>query len=74
MDEINWDHTGIYYVPMSSWPMEAPGTKQVEIIGKDDKWQLKAVLGCSMSGHLLTPQLIYQDKEKYWANENTKHQ
>ena len=32
------------------WTMETPGTKHVEIIGKEDKRQLTAVLGCSMSG------------------------
>ena len=34
---INWDHTGINYVPVSTWTMETPGTKRVEIIDKDDK-------------------------------------
>ena len=34
---INWDHTEINYVPVSSWTMEMVGTKRVEIIGKDDK-------------------------------------
>ena len=52
---INWDHTGINYVPVSSWTMEAPGTKWVEIIGNDDKQQLTAVLGCSMSGDFYHP-------------------
>jgi len=51
---INWDHTGINYVPVSSWTMETPGMKQVEI-GKDDKRQLTAVLGCSMSGDFFHP-------------------
>ena len=50
--------------PVSSWMMEAPGTKRVKIIGKDDKRQLTAVLGCSMSGDFLQPQLIYQGKTK----------
>ena len=61
---INWDHTGINYVPVSSWTMETAGTKRVEIIGKDDKRQLTAVFGCSMSGEFLPPQLIYQGKTK----------
>ena len=34
---INWDQTGINYVPVGSWTMEVEGTKRVEIIGKDDK-------------------------------------
>ena len=52
---INWDHMGINYVPVSSWTMEAPGTKHVEVIGKDDKQHLAAVLGCSMSGDFCHP-------------------
>ena len=34
---INWDHTGIKYIPVSSWTMEREGTKRVEILGIDDK-------------------------------------
>ena len=34
---INFDHTGINYLPVSSWTMEEAGSKHVEIIGKDDK-------------------------------------
>ena len=52
---INWDHTGIDYVPVSSWTMETPGTKLVEIIGKDDKQQVTAAFGCLMSGDFLPP-------------------
>jgi len=44
--------------------METLGTKHVEIIGKDDKQQLTAVFGCSMSGDFLSPQLIYEGKTK----------
>ena len=61
---INCDHTAINYVPVSSWTMEEMGSKRVEIIGKDDKRQLTAVFGCSMSGNFLPPQLIYQGKTK----------
>lgn len=28
---INWDQTGIYYVPVSSWTMEKEGSKRMEI-------------------------------------------
>ena len=59
---VNWDHTGINYIPVSSWTMEKVGAKRVDIIGKDDKRQLTAVLGCSLSGDFLPPQLIYQGK------------
>ena len=42
--------------------MAEEGAKQVELIGKDDKRQLTAVLAGSMSGKFLPPQLIYQGK------------
>jgi len=47
---INFDQTGIKYVPISPWTLEKEGTKRVAIVGKEDKWQITAVLGCSMSG------------------------
>ena len=59
---INWDQTGINYVPVSSWTMEQVGSNRIEIIGKDDKRQLTAVFGCSMAGDFLPPQLVYQGK------------
>ena len=36
---INWDQTGINYMPVSAWTMEQEGVKRVEMIGKDDKRQ-----------------------------------
>ena len=39
----NWDHTGINYVPVSSWTMEVEGTQRVTIIGLDDKRQVTVV-------------------------------
>lgn len=59
---INWDQTTIQYVPISSWTMEQEGAKRVEISGKDDKWQITAVLACTMSVNFLPPQLLYQGK------------
>ena len=59
---INWDQTGLNYVPVSQWTMEQEGAKRVEIDGKDDKRQITAVFGCSMSGDFLPPQLVYQGK------------
>ena len=58
---INWDQTGINYVPIRSWTMEVKGTKRVEIIGKD-KQQMTALFAGSMTGDFLPPQLIYQGK------------
>ena len=59
---INWDQTGLSYVPVSQWIMEEEGAKRVEIDGKDDKRQITAVFGCSLIGDFLPLQLIYQGK------------
>ena len=56
---INWDQTGIHYVPVSSWTMAKEGSERVEIAGIDDKRQMTAVFGRSMSVDFLPPQLIY---------------
>ena len=50
---INWDQTDINYVPVSSWTMEVEGSKRVEFVGKDDKRQITAVFGGSMTGNFL---------------------
>ena len=59
---INWDHTGIHYVPVGSWTMAKEGSKRVEIAGVEDKRQLTAVLAGTMSGKFLPPQVIYGGK------------
>ena len=59
---INWDHTGIHYVPVSDWTMEKEGSKRIPIVGIDDKRQLTAVFTGSLAGDFLVPQLIYQGK------------
>ena len=50
---INWDQTGLSYVPVSEWTMEKEGAKRVPINGKDDKRQIMAVFGCSSMGDFL---------------------
>ena len=40
---LNWDHTGIHYVPVSSYTMEKEGSIRVEIAGIEDKRQITAV-------------------------------
>ena len=57
---VNWDQTGVKLVPVSSWTMEKEGTKQVAVVGKDDKREITALLAARASGNLLPPQLIYQ--------------
>ena len=59
---INFDQTGINYIPVSSWTMEVQGAKRVEVAGKDDKRQITAVFAGSMTGDFLPPQLVYQGK------------
>ena len=59
---LNWDQTGMHYIPVSSWTMAKEGSKRVEICGIDDKQQITAVFGCSMSGDFLPIQLVYQGK------------
>ncbi len=59
---INWDQTGIHYVPVSNWTMAKEGSKRVEIAGIDDKRQITAVFAGTMAGEFLPPQLIYQGK------------
>ena len=61
---INWDQTGINYVPVSKWTMEKEGSKRVEIVGVDDKRQITAVFGCTMAGDFMPVQLIYKGKTK----------
>ena len=46
---INFDQTGINYIPVSSWTMEVEGAKHVEVAGKDDKRQITVVLQLSFA-------------------------
>ena len=59
---INFDQTGLNYVPVTSWTMEEAGARRVEVVAKDDKRQLTAVFAGSLSGNFLLPQLIYEGK------------
>ena len=59
---INWDQTGIKYVPVANWTFEEKGAKRVEITGMDDKRQITVLLLCSMDGKLLPTQVIYAGK------------
>ena len=68
MDEIpyelilNFDQTGLNYVPVTHWTMEKEGAKRVEVFAKDDKRQITAVFCGSMTGDFLPIQLIYEGK------------
>ena len=41
---LNWDHTGLKYVPVSSWTMAKEGAKKVSIAGIEDKRQITGVV------------------------------
>ncbi len=58
---INWDQTGINYVPVSQWTMAQKGSKRVEVVGITDKTQITAA---SLTGDFLPVQTIYQGKTK----------
>ena len=57
---INMDETGLPIVLVSDWSLDEKGTKQVPLTGLDDKRQITAVLACTATGRLLSPQLLYQ--------------
>jgi len=57
---VNFDETGVMIVPCSAWTMAVKGSQQVPVTGLEDKRQMTAVLGCSMAGEFLPPQLLYE--------------
>ena len=59
---LNWDHTGLNYVPSSSWTLVEKGAQKVPIVAIEDKRQLTAVFACSLAGDFLPPQIIYAGK------------
>ena len=52
---INWDQTGIRYVPVGSGTMEKEGSKKVEIVAVDDKRQITAVFAGLLTGDSFIP-------------------
>ena len=60
---INWDHTGINYVPVSNWTM-AKGSKRIEVAGLGDKRQITVVFAASLAGTFLPSQVTYAGKTK----------
>ena len=59
---VNWDQTGLNYVPVSQWMMAREGSKRVEVVGLNDKRQITGVFAGSLSGNFLPVQLVYQGK------------
>ena len=52
---INWDHTGLKYVPVLFWTMAKEWSKKVPIAGVDDKRQITDVFATTMGGDFLPP-------------------
>ena len=59
---LNWDQTGIKFVPNSSWTMARHGVKRVELVGVGDKRQITAVFCGSLLRDFLPVQVIYKGK------------
>jgi hypothetical protein len=59
---INVAHALLSVVPQSNVLFGTPGSQQVELIIQEDKRQVGMVIGCSLSGNLIPPQLIYAGK------------
>ena len=59
---INWDQTGIKYVPVSEWTVAEHKSKWVEVSGIEDKRQITATFTTSLTGTFLPLQLVYQGK------------
>lgn len=54
---INSDQIGSKFMPVSEWTMEERGSKQVPLTGLDVKRENTVLLGISVVGMLLPPQL-----------------
>lgn len=61
---INWDHTGINYVPVRNWTMAKEGLKQIEVAGLGDKRDYSCIFAASMTCDFLPPQIIYAGKTR----------
>lgn len=48
---INWDHTGINYVPVGNWTHAKKGLNRVEVAGCDDMRQLMVVFVGTKTGN-----------------------
>ena len=56
---LNFDQTNVKFVAVSEWTLENSGTKQVSIIGLEDKREMTVLLCYTQSGGVLPPQLVY---------------
>lgn len=56
---VNMDQTGVHLVPVDNHTYEARGSKDVKVIGAEDKRQITACVASSLDGDLLPLQLIF---------------
>jgi transposase len=59
---LNFDEVGLRLVPTSSYTYESTGARQVAASHQSDKRQVTVVLGTSMGGGTLPPQIVYEGK------------
>lgn len=57
---VNTDQTGAPIVAVSNWTLAEEGSRQVPIVGKEDKRQITVLMGASAAGELLPPH--------HWSN------
>ena len=69
---INWDQTGINFVPYAEWTMDVKGSRRVELAGLKDKRQMTAVFAGSADDKFLPPQLIYSGSTTKCLPKNVK--
>ena len=70
---INWDQTSCILVPAGKYTYANVKSKQVPIVGKDEKRQITAVVASTLEGDMLPLQLIFtgQDKKQAEAASST---
>ncbi len=59
---INFDQTGLRLLPTAKVSRAPVGAKEVALVGASDMRQITGVLGASLDGKILPPQLIFQGK------------
>ena len=62
---------GLRIIPSNQWTLAKKGSKQVGVVGIEDKREITGVLAVNMAGELLPPQIIYSGTtERYSRNRN----
>lgn len=61
---VNSDQTQVVYAQGSSVTWTEKGSKQVEVVGNDEKRAFTLLVGVSVSGELLPFQAVYQGKDR----------